>query len=61
MDITTLEGEEKAFEKIIDDIFCSCAEEVSAIKKELENDPSAVVPEDVHARCIAFINSFFTE
>ena len=61
MDITTLEAEEKAFEKLMDEVFCAYAEEVSAIKKELEEDPSFSVPEDLHARCIAFINSFFSE
>ena len=61
MDITTLEAEEIAFEKLMDDLFCAYEEEVSAIKKEIEDDPSAAVPKDVHARCLAFINSFFSK
>jgi len=61
MDISKLEDEEKLFGKLMDEIFCAYGAELVEIDKRLQNDSSAAVPEDVHARCIAFINSLFAD
>jgi len=55
------ELEEKEGKKLMDEISCAYGEELIEINKRLLNDPSAAVPEDVHARCLAFINSQFPD
>lgn len=61
MDALNLELEEKLFEDLMNRVVEVHGEILSEINSRLQTDPSAAVPEDVHTRCLALINSYFSD